>query len=114
MIRRRVPVRAGFFYVYTACTLGANAVILIPFDPSGTIGDNRIFSASWVLLHIVSLLVLLSSKKVRAVPLIIALGIGGFLVLSAAWSVSWVDSLVYGSMAAGNIVMACVLAAEFP
>ena len=113
MIRRRVPVRAGFFYVYTACTLGANAVILIPFDPSGTIGDNRIFSASWVLLHIVSLLVLLTSKKVRAVPLIIALGIGGFLVLSAAWSVSWVDSLVYGSMAAGNIVMACVLAAEF-
>ena len=112
MILRRIPVRAGFFYVYTACTLGANAVILIPFDPSGTIGDNRIFSASWVLLHVVSLLVLLTSKKVRAAPLVIALGIGGFLVLSAAWSVSSVDSLVYGSMAAGNIVIACVLAAE--
>lgn len=113
MIGRQLKLRTLFFYVYIACTLGANAVILIPFDPSGTIGDNTVFSLSWVLLHMVSLLVLLTSKQVRAVPLIIALGIGGLLILSAAWSVSWVDSLVYGSMAAGNIVIACVLAAEF-
>lgn len=113
MILRRLPLRTLFFYVYIACTLGANAVILIPFDPSGTIGDNTVFSLSWVLLHMVSLLVLLTSKKVRAVPLIIALCIGGLLMISAAWSVSWVDSLVYGTMAAGNIVIACVLAAEF-
>lgn len=110
---RRRRVRTLFFAVYIACTLGANAVILIPFDPAGEIGDNTVFSASWILLHLVSVLVVLTSKSLRAVPMIIALGIGGLIVLSAAWSVSWMDSLVYGAMAAGNILIACVLAAEY-
>lgn len=105
--------RTWFFYLYIACTLGANAVILIPFDPSGTIGDNAIFSASWILLHLLSVLVLLSSRALTPVPVTIALGIGGLVVLSAAWSVSPTDSLVYGVMAAGNILVACLLAAEY-
>lgn len=111
--RRRRRVRTLFFVVYIACTLGANAVILIPFDPAGEIGDNTVFSASWILLHLISVLVLLSSKHLRAVPLVMALGVGALTVLSTAWSVSWMDSLVYGTMAAGNIAIACVLAAEY-
>lgn len=111
--RLRVRIRALFFAVYIACTLGANAVLLIPFDPSGEIGDNTVFSLSWVLLHLISIVVLLTSKHLRAVPLIIALSIGALIVVSAAWSVSWMDSLVYGTMAAGNIVIACALAAEY-
>lgn len=110
---RRARIRTLFFAVYIACTLGANAVLLIPFDPSGEIGDNTVFSASWILLHLVSVLVLLTSKHLRAVPLFIALSVGGLVVLSAAWSVSWMDSLVYGGMAAGNILIACLLAAEY-
>lgn len=105
--------RTLFFAVYIACTLGANAVILIPFDPSGEVGDNTIFSASWILLHLISGLVALTSRSVRATPLAIALGVGALIVVSAAWSVSGMDSLVYGTMAAGNIVIACVLAAEY-
>jgi len=104
--------RTAFFYIYIACTLGANAVLLIPVDALGNSGDNTIFSLSWVLLHMISVLVLLTSRSLRAVPVLIAVGIGGLIVLSAAWSVAWMDSLVYGMMAAGNILTACVLASE--
>lgn len=105
--------RLAFFYLYIACTLGLNAVVLIPTSSLGEAGDNTVFSLSWVLLHMVSLVVLVTSKRLSPVPLTITLGIGGFMVLSAAWSVSWMDSLVYGAMAAGNILMAYVLASEF-
>lgn len=104
--------RTWFFYIYIACTLGANAVILIPYGPEGS-GDNTIFSASWILLHLISVLFLLTSRSLRPVPVAIAVGIGGLVVLSAAWSVSAMDSLVYGVMAAGNILVACMLAAEY-
>lgn len=105
--------RTWFFYVYIACTLGANAVILIPFDPSGSIGDNSVFSASWILLHLISGLVVLSSRALSPVPVTIALSLGGLVVLSVVFSVSPMDSLVYGVMAAGNILVACLLAAEY-
>ncbi|MCH8560121.1 O-antigen ligase family protein [Nesterenkonia sp. LB17] len=105
--------RTWFFYVYIACTLGANAVILISYDPAGGVVDNSIFSASWVLLHLISVLVLLTSRSLSPVPITIAVSIGGLVVLSAAWSVSPTDSLVYGVMAAGNILVACMLAAEY-
>ncbi len=104
--------RTTFFYIYIACTLGANAVLLIPVDAAGNSGDNTIFSLSWVLLHMISVLVLVTSRSLRAVPILIAVGIGGLIVLSSAWSVSWMNSLVYGAMAAGNILTACVLGAE--
>lgn len=105
--------RTWFFYVYIACTLGVNAVILISYDPSGGVADNSIFSASWILLHLLSVLVLLTSRVLSPVPVTIALGIGGLVVLSAAWSVSPMDSLIYGAMAAGNILVACMMAAEY-
>ncbi|MGJ9372654.1 O-antigen ligase family protein [Nesterenkonia sp. CF4.4] len=105
--------RTWFFYVYIACTLGVNAVILISYDPSGGVADNSIFSATWILLHLLSVLVLLSSRALSPVPVTVALGIGGLVVLSAAWSVSPMDSLIYGAMAAGNILVACMLAAEY-
>lgn len=104
--------RTWFFYVYIACTLGANAVILIQFDAAGSVADNTIFSVSWIFLHMLSAVVLLTSRSLTAVPVAIALGVGAVVVISSAWSVSPMDSLVYGGMAAGNILVACLLASE--
>lgn len=105
--------RGAYFALYTAFTFGLSAAVLIPVTPEGEVGDNTIFSLVWIAMHLLSVPLLLTARRVDAVGLSLALIIGGYLVASTLWSVSPTDSLVYGAMAAGNIIVAYVLVTEY-
>ncbi|WP_261624588.1 O-antigen ligase family protein [Nesterenkonia marinintestina] len=105
--------RGAYFAVYTAFTFGLTAAVLIPVSPDGEVGDNTLFSLVWIVMHMLSVPLLLTARRLDAVGLSLALVVGGYLVASTLWSVSPADSLVYGAMAAGNIIVAYVLATEF-
>jgi len=104
------PLYNLFFSLYLACTLGLNAVILIPLDATGAPGNNTVFSVSWGILHLLSAIMLVSSRRRDPLLLAVALAFGAFVVTSAFWSVAPADTLIYGVMAAGNIVVAYLFA----
>ncbi|WP_338608846.1 O-antigen ligase family protein [Pelagibacterium nitratireducens] len=104
--------RYAFYHLYVACLLGANAVVLIPTNTDGTVGSNATFSLSWIALHAASLLFFITLRRQNTSSLYIAIGIGGYILLSALWSPSPSTTLVYGGMLAGNIVVAHLMASE--
>ncbi len=70
------------------------------------------FSISWILLHLLAVVMLATARRRDSLLLLVAAGIGLYIVLSAAWSVAVTESLVHGAMAAGNIAVAYLLAME--
>src|SRR4051812_5210212 len=83
------PLRMLFYHLYVACLLGLNVVILIPRSSTGQAGSNSSFSASWIVLHVLSLLVLVSLLgKQNSRNLAIVISIGAFVLVSASWSIS--------------------------
>ncbi|BBZ06405.1 hypothetical protein MDOR_05740 [Mycolicibacterium doricum] len=105
--------RLVFYYVYVACIIGANASILIPRTAMGHVESNRLFSVSWVALHILSLLVLLSLlRRQDSRNLMFVVLVGTFILVSAIWSVAPTYTLLYGSMMVGNVLVAHLMASE--
>lgn len=105
--------RLAFYYVYVACIIGANASILISRTAMGHVESNRLFSISWVVLHAISLLVLLSLSRAQdSRNLAFVALVGTFIVFSAIWSVAPTYTLLYGSMMVGNILVAHLMASE--
>lgn len=105
--------RLVFYYVYVACIIGANASILISRTAMGHVESNRIFSVSWVVLHAVSLIVLVSLSRTQdSRNLAFVALVGTFIVVSAIWSVAPTYTLLYGSMMIGNILVAHLMASE--
>lgn len=105
--------RMIFYHIYLACILGFNVVVLIPRTATGGVGDNAIFSMSWVVLHVLSLVAFLSLLR-RQDPrnLIVVCIIGAYILISAAWSVAPAATLTYGTMLVGNILVAHMIASE--
>ncbi|WP_167759474.1 O-antigen ligase [Mycobacterium sp. PS03-16] len=102
-----------FYYLYVACIIGANAAILIPRTAMGHVESNQLFSASWVALHVVSLLVLLSLLRRQDSRNLVFVAMLGILILvSAIWSVAPTYTLLYGGMMVGNVLVAHLMASE--
>jgi len=103
--------RVAFYYLYTAFTLGAATALLIPQSQAGR-GSNLIFSIAWVVMHAISIFIFLGFRSHRASHLSIAAVIGTYVIASTAWSASPLDTLVYGSMVAGNITTAYMISRD--
>lgn len=103
--------RVAFYYIYIAFTLGAAATLLIPQSEEGK-GSNVVFAAAWIAMHLVSAAVFLGFRTHRKSDLFIVATIGAYIVGSAAWSASPKDTIVYGTMAAGNIATAYMIARD--
>lgn len=107
--------RMCFYYLYVACLLGVNVVVLIPRTAAGEPISNSVFSASWVALHGLTLVVLLSLLgKQDPRNLTFVAGFGALVLASAAWSVAPTTTLIYGGMMVGNILVAHLIASELP
>lgn len=105
-------IRYAFYHLYIACLLGANAVVLIPTTTDGTVGSNAIFSISWIALHASALIVFFTLRRQNSAGLYIVATIGAYVLISAIWSPSPVNTLIYGGMLAGNILVAHLMASE--
>lgn len=109
----RLPrLRRYFYYAYTAALLGVNAVVLIPNVGQVVTPDNTLFSVSWLALHGASVLVLLTSERMTRAAIGSCLILSAPVMASAAWSVSPLDSLIYGAMLTGNIFVAHMMVLE--
>lgn len=104
------PARYAFYHVYVACTLGANAVVLIPVGPAGQVGGNAVFAASWAIMHLLVYGLLLITRRQDGTNLFIGLAVGFFVVASTVWSVAPTSTLAYGGMLAGNVMAAHLMA----
>lgn len=105
--------RRAFYYVYIAFTMGAGAVLLIPTNESGGDASNTVFISAWIALHALSLIFFFTTSHHNAFNLLIAIGMGAFIVASALWSAEPFSTFVYGGMVAGNILTAYMLSRDF-
>ncbi|MEH6793170.1 MAG: O-antigen ligase family protein [Rhodococcus sp. (in: high G+C Gram-positive bacteria)] len=108
------PARNVFYYVYIACTLGTNTVLLIPrSQASDTIAGGVMFQASWILLLGLTVVALLTVRTHNATNFFFALMICGYIMASAIWSVNPTSTLTYGALFCGNILVAYMLTCDY-
>lgn len=106
--------RTLFYYVYIACTLGANTVLLIPrSQTSATTGGGALFQASWVLLLGLTLVALLTIRHHSGPNLFFVVMVCAYVMASAIWSVNPTSTLTYGTMFCGNILVAYMLTCDY-
>ncbi|GEM_PF-1463448 len=103
--------RIAFYYLYVAFTLGAAATLLIPQSEEER-GSNLIFSIAWASMHVISGIIFLGFKRHPKAQVSIVAIIGAYIIASSAWSASPRDTFVYGSMVAGNIATAYMIARD--
>lgn len=104
--------RAAFYYVYVACLLGANAVALMPARAFGETGGNTAFTASWVVLQVVVVLLALTMIKRYPRNLVFVVLFGAYVLSSALWSVAPEATLAYGGMLALNLLAAYAMSSD--
>lgn len=106
--------RTVFYYVYIACTLGTNTVLLLPRSQAGTTsGSGSLFQASWILLLGLTIVALLTIRKHNAPNLFSILMVGAYILASAVWSVNPTSTLTYGALLCGNILVAYMLTCDY-
>ncbi|OZE83888.1 hypothetical protein CH305_05335 [Rhodococcus sp. 15-649-2-2] len=106
--------RRAFYYVYIACTLGTNTVLLIPRSQgSVTTGGGALFQGSWILLLGLTIIALLSIRKHHGPNLFFVLMVSAYIISSAIWSVNPTSTLTYGAMLCGNILVAYMLTCDY-
>lgn len=105
--------RLSFYYLYIACLLGANGVVLIPRSTYSQADESTLFIASWlVILALSALAVTMTKSRIRAtMPMVACFGL--LILASAAWSVSPMDTIIYGTILCANIIFAYMAAADF-
>lgn len=105
--------RWRFFQLYVAFLLGVNGVLLLPnVSYPGTPQTGTAFAASWTVMHLVAVGVLISSKTNGTTLLSLPLVLGALATASSLWSSDPASSLLYGGMLTGNILIARQMALE--
>ncbi len=98
-----------FFWVYTACVLGLNTVILAG-SHTNVEPATKVFIASWAVLNIGVAVSFLGMRRFERKSAIVLPGFCLYVVGTSVWSAAPFTSLVYGVLLAGNALFAFTLA----